>query len=280
MCSKKNNFERYNTESYIDTPNNWTVPMLILTHTQTAARCCRLERIPKHSFPRNNLQMGCRFRCHDCPSSLHVRHACTHCLPKSLSNCDPSVAVAFAYLGDAVWEMYARQHMVLRSEKHSALGSQPVMIRPQEATKHGWCSSIAMCGHLSRLLEDRIITEEELDILKWGRDFGHETRSRHNCEHHREASALETLVAYLYLFDQQRLHFVMSQLGMKIPQLGSIVADCMGSEKVTHETYTCPKQINTRGHVYVSDLRHRVCMLEQRLTQFERASWGREKACI
>ena len=62
--------------------------------------------------------------------------------------------------------------------------------------------------HLEKLLSlerGQFLTEEELAILKWGADYGHESRRRHSGVEHRDASALEALVAYLYLFDGTRL---------------------------------------------------------------------------
>jgi len=53
-----------------------------------------------------------------------------------------------------------------------------------------------------------------LAILKWGADYGHESRARHSGLEHRDASALEALVAYLYLFDGERLMEVLEALGM------------------------------------------------------------------
>lgn len=151
-------------------------------------------------------------------------------LPAPLVDRGPAVALAYTYLGDAVWELYARQHMILRRATEAAqaarAGTKGVAMRPQEATKRGWCSSIAMHGHLARLLDGDAFTAEEIAILKWGRDYGHESRSGHKKEEHREASALEALVAYWYLFDQQRLHHVLSLLGMTLcgQPLGGLAA--------------------------------------------------------
>lgn len=140
-------------------------------------------------------------------------------VPAKLVDRAPSVALAYTYLGDAVWELYARRHMILQRATVASLPySTHVVLRPQEATKQGWSSSIAMCGHLRRLLNGTMITDDELTILEWGRDYGHECRSRHNKVQHKEASALEALIAYWYLFDQNRLHSVLSHLGMSFHQ--------------------------------------------------------------
>ena len=138
-------------------------------------------------------------------------------LPVKLVNRDPSVALAYTYLGDAVWELYARRHMILQRVTEASQPYSPIfVIRPQEATKQGWSSSVAMCAHLRRLIDSMIITKEELMILNWGRDYGHESRPRHNEVQHKEASSFEALIAYWYLFDQKRLHSILSHLGMSL----------------------------------------------------------------
>ena len=166
-------------------------------------------------------------------------------LPAELIDRGPAVALAFTYLGDAVWEVYARQHMMLRKATENAkvgtfpittfrlpvcayktdtffylfynqAGTKNVALRPMEATKQGWCTSIAMHGHLMRLIDGDVLSLEELAVLKWGKDFGHESRSGHKTAAHKEASALEALVAYWYLFDPPRLHFVLETLGMTL----------------------------------------------------------------
>jgi 23S rRNA maturation mini-RNase III len=62
-------------------------------------------------------------------------------------------------------------------------------------------------GHLARLLDGGAITDEELAILKWGRDYGHEGRTGHKKIEHQEASALEALVVggegYVYCMSGQ-----------------------------------------------------------------------------
>ena len=73
-----------------------------------------------------------------------------------------------------------------------------------------------MHGHLVRLVEGGALADEELDILRWGRDYGHESRAGHKSKSHREASALEALVAYWYLHDPDRLHEVFETLGMTV----------------------------------------------------------------
>ena len=166
------------------------------------------------------------------PNSTSSSSSPVYVVPKLLQNRDASVALCFTYLGDAVWELFARQHLVLRRCKKSERENPPnkqggksggnsstsvKTLRPQRAAQDGWCSAVAMHSHLERLLsleQGTFLTEEELAILKWGADYGHESRARHSGLEHRDASALEALVAYLYLFDGERLMEVLGAVGM------------------------------------------------------------------
>ena len=204
-------------------------------------------------------------------------------LPQALRDRGPAVALAYTYLGDAVWEVYSRQHMILRkAAEHAKAGTKNVALRPMEATKRGWCSSVAMHGHLMRLVDGDVLSSEELAILKWGRDFGHESRSGHKSEAHREASALEALVAFWYLFDPERLHFVLETLGMTVcgrplrelsatavadaasGAMDALKSDTGGLENVDRET--------DENEDTVESLRARVAALEEELLLSKRAA--------
>ena len=47
-------------------------------------------------------------------TALETKNWKTKNVPMLLQNRDASVALCFTYLGDAVWELFARQHLVLR----------------------------------------------------------------------------------------------------------------------------------------------------------------------
>ena len=88
-------------------------------------------------------------------TALKAKNWKTKNVPMLLQNRDASVALCFTYLGDAVWELFARQHLVLRrcekSEKEnpnaggrSRSGRPPAAVktlRPQRAAQDGWCSA-------------------------------------------------------------------------------------------------------------------------------------------
>lgn len=51
-------------------------------------------------------------------------------------------------------------------------------------------------------------------MLKWGRDFGYELWLGYKGDVYRDVSVLEAFVAYLYLFESDRLYEVLELCGM------------------------------------------------------------------
>jgi hypothetical protein len=139
-----------------------------------------------------------------------------------------------------------------------------------------------MHGHLMRLVDGDVLSSEELAILKWGRDFGHESRSGHKSEAHREASALEALVAFWYLFDSERLHFVLETLGMTVcgrplrELSATAVADAASGAMDALKSDTGGLENDDRetdeNEDTVESLRARVAALEEELLLSKRAA--------
>eukprot|EP00252_Welwitschia_mirabilis_P007243 TRINITY_DN1843_c0_g1_i3.p3 TRINITY_DN1843_c0_g1~~TRINITY_DN1843_c0_g1_i3.p3 ORF type:complete len:102 (-),score=22.60 TRINITY_DN1843_c0_g1_i3:18-323(-) len=69
---------------------------------------------------------------------------------------------------------------------------------------------------LKALLKENFLTEEERDIVRWGRNIESgktKTTRRAGSAVYNRASSLETLVGYLYLTNVDRLDAVMKKLG-------------------------------------------------------------------
>ena len=59
----------------------------------------------------------------------------------------------------------ARLEVLKRAEENAKVKARnKSMLRPQEAVKLGWCSSVAMHNHLGRLLDNNALVEEELCV--------------------------------------------------------------------------------------------------------------------
>lgn len=100
---------------------------------------------------------------------------------------------ALAYLGDAVYELYIRQHYLLPPKRTDTYHRQVVaQVRAEQ-----------QANHLRSLLPH--LTEIEQEILKRGRNAASNRPKRLNPEIYQQATSLEALVGYLHLTDPSRL---------------------------------------------------------------------------
>uniref|UniRef100_M8B7M5 Putative 16.3 kDa protein in atpI 5'region n=1 Tax=Aegilops tauschii TaxID=37682 RepID=M8B7M5_AEGTA len=101
--------------------------------------------------------------------------------PRSLYN-----AASLAYLGDCIYELYARRHFFF-----PPLSINEYNKRVMDVVK---CESQDLL--LNKLLGEDFLTEEERDILRWGRNIVSSktrTRKRAGIAVYNRASSLETL---------------------------------------------------------------------------------------
>ncbi|KAG5229205.1 mini-ribonuclease [Salix suchowensis] len=121
--------------------------------------------------------------------------------PRSVFN-----AATLAYIGDSIFELYARRHFLfppLSIEEHNDRVMAVVRCEAQDAL-------------LQKLLNDNYLSEEERVVLRWGKNVGStktRTKRRVGVAVYNRASSLETLVGFLYLTNVSRLEEVMLKLG-------------------------------------------------------------------
>ncbi|PWK05655.1 Mini-ribonuclease 3 [Tumebacillus permanentifrigoris] len=97
--------------------------------------------------------------------------------------------LALAYMGDAVWEMYIRQHLLCKGEM------QPNSLH-KYATRYVKAKSQA--GVLHFLAES--LSEEEMSVMKRGRNAkSGSTPKNGDLIDYRHATGFESLLGYLYL---------------------------------------------------------------------------------
>lgn len=110
---------------------------------------------------------------------------------------------AWAYLGDAVYELYIRASYLVPPKRSQAYHEQVVaQVRAE-----------TQASHLRSL--SPYLTSTELAILKRGRNatLGHRPK-RVEPEIYQQATSLEMLVGYLYLTDPQRLTELLGYLDL------------------------------------------------------------------
>ncbi|XP_057978438.1 uncharacterized protein LOC131164912 [Malania oleifera] len=121
--------------------------------------------------------------------------------PRSVFN-----AASLAYIGDSVYELYARRHFLfppLNIEEYNDRVMAIVRCEAQDAL-------------LQKLIDDDYLSEDERKVLRWGRNISSSikrSKKRAGVAVYNRASSLETLVGYLYLTNAERLEEVMLKLG-------------------------------------------------------------------
>ncbi|NET56406.1 MAG: Mini-ribonuclease 3 [Symploca sp. SIO2E6] len=121
----------------------------------------------------------------------------------SLTKIQQLSPASLAYLGDAVYELFFRTCYLLPPKRLKDYHRQ-VVAQVRAETQALTLQSLK--PHL---------TDNELDILRRGRNAATGTPRRLPPEIYQQASSLETLLGYLYLTDPQRLIQLLAHLGDK-----------------------------------------------------------------
>lgn len=104
--------------------------------------------------------------------------------------------LALAYLGDAYYELEIRKHLINK-------GYTNVNILHNKAVKY--TSSNAQYLIINTLIDEKIITEEEIKIFKRGRNQSSSGRKNIDPKIYTHATGFESLIGYLYLNNKKRL---------------------------------------------------------------------------
>ena len=107
---------------------------------------------------------------------------------------------SYAYIGDAVWELFVREQTVLmtmNAKKLHALTTERVNASKQHA--------------LLEILEEKL-SQEELDLARRGRNLSIPSARRSNQNDYRQATAFEVLIGWWYVNDKLRLEMIKSFL--------------------------------------------------------------------
>lgn len=110
---------------------------------------------------------------------------------------------ALAYLGDAIYELYARMYYLLPLQKTNNY-HKLVVAQVRAETQ---------ALHLRSLTP--YLTAHELDIVRRGRNAATGRPKRVNPEVYQQATSLETLIGYLYLTDLSRLTELLQKIHLE-----------------------------------------------------------------
>lgn len=123
--------------------------------------------------------------------------------------------VTIAYLGDAVWELEARERALWPPNKLDTLSTQVQDI----------CCAEGQFAVLERIVADFGLTEGELDWLRRGRNASARGPRRLEPKVYRASTSLETLVGVLHLTDRARLAELFDFVWADKARPGSNLAD-------------------------------------------------------
>lgn len=108
--------------------------------------------------------------------------------------------VSFAYIGDAVYELYIRTNFLLPPKKISDYHHKVVeKVRAE-----------SQAVYLQNLYP--LLTEIEQNWVRRGRNSVNKSPRRLSLQTYQQATGLETLLGYLYICDRSRLEYLLSQL--------------------------------------------------------------------
>lgn len=113
--------------------------------------------------------------------------------------------ISLAYLGDAVYEVYIR-------EKLLSLGNTKVEELQKQAINY--VSAKSQCRILNNLLDNNILTSEEIDIVKRGRNYKRASHPKNtDIITYKMSTGFEALIGYLYLDNQkERLEEILKSI--------------------------------------------------------------------
>lgn len=113
--------------------------------------------------------------------------------------------ITLAYLGDAVYETYVREYLIRN-------GIAKVEELQSEAIKY--VSAKSQCKILTYLVDNKLLTDMELDIVKRGRNYKRASHPKNtDIITYKMSSGFEAMIGYLYLNgDKDRLDEIMTYI--------------------------------------------------------------------
>lgn len=113
--------------------------------------------------------------------------------------------ITLAYIGDAVYEVYVREYLVKK-------GIAKVEELQKESVKY--VSAKSQCKILSYLMDNNLLTEIELDVVRRGRNYKRTSHPKNtDIITYKMSSGFEAMIGYLYLNnDKDRLNEIINYI--------------------------------------------------------------------
>ena len=108
-----------------------------------------------------------------------------------------------AYLGDAVFELYVRKYLIKKGYGN---------VHELQTASLNYVSAKSQRRILEDLISKNILAEEEIEIVKQGRNAeSHKSKTTDAVTYHK-ATGFECLIGYLYQNNQTRLNEIMEEI--------------------------------------------------------------------
>lgn len=108
-----------------------------------------------------------------------------------------------AYIGDAVYELHIRNYLVQK-------GIAKVKDLQAESVKY--VSATSQVRILNKLIENNILTEEELEIVNRGRNASSHRSKTTDIFTYKKSTGFECLIGYLYKNDIERCNYLLNYI--------------------------------------------------------------------
>ena len=120
-------------------------------------------------------------------------------------NIDLINVITLAYLGDSIYEVYVREYLINK-------GIAKVEDLQKEAVKY--VSAKSQCKILSYLMNNELLNDSELDIVKRGRNYKRTSHPKNtDIITYKMSSGFEAMIGYLYLNNEKdRLDEIMNYI--------------------------------------------------------------------
>ena len=109
----------------------------------------------------------------------------------------------YAYIGDAVWELWVREHTIYMPHNSGDL--------------HKITTDRVKMGFQADLLRnmEEILTDEEKDLARRGRNLNIPVGRKSDQAEYRQATAFEVLIGWWYKNNRERLDFFLEEFEKK-----------------------------------------------------------------
>ena len=125
------------------------------------------------------------------------------CLVVKAMNIQEINVITLAYLGDAVYELHIRNYLVQK-------GIAKVKDLQNESVKY--VSATSQVRILNKLIENNILTEEELEIVNRGRNASSHRSKTTDIFTYKKSTGFECLIGYLYKNDIERCNYLLNYI--------------------------------------------------------------------